>query len=348
MPIIDRSAADAEALVREYDEFVSQSPHGHMMQSPRWASVKANWNSDLVYLRDNGKISAAMSIVSISNDGGESSFMYAPRGPVCDIWDTDLVRRLIAEAEPAFKERKGFLLRIDPEVDYTGELADTIRAANFNSGSFVLRTPEETDMHAFSNPPLNMVADLTGKDADTLIDTYPSKTRGKIRKPFKSGLVTRAVRITDPDFEAALDEFYRLTGIMAERQGITYRPKEYFVRLMNAYPQSRLYLTEHVESGTVLASSIVVGYNRKAFYMYSASSNEMRNFRASDQMNFVAMQDSIRDGRSEYDMGGIFTTDIDDGLYNFKRQFCGEQGLRRMIGELDLVFDESKYQEFVN
>ena len=233
-----------------------------------------------------------------------------------------------------------------PEVPYSEELAEKLRRRGWNGSSFELRTPAETDPHAFSNPPMNMVLDLQGKDADTLLETYPSKTRGKIRKPYKSGISTRFIRANDEDFEAGLDEFYRLTGIMAERQGISYRPRDYFVRLCSVFPDAKLYITEH-ESGEVLASCVVVNYHRKAFYIYAASSNEMRNLRPNDQMNFVAIQDAIRSSMHEYDMGGVFSTDVNDGLYNFKKQFCGDAGLRTMIGELDIVFDEKKYRDFI-
>lgn len=348
MPIIDVDALGARELIAEYEHFVECSPYGNMMQSTKWSGVKNNWNADYVYLADSkdGGITAALSILSVSNDGGESSFMYAPRGPVCDFSDLDTVARLIDEARPVVEKRKGFVLRLDPEFPYSSELAHKIHAAHFNDGKFLLRTIDETDPHAFSQPPFNMVLDLKGKDVDTLLDFYPSNTRRKIRKPFKSGVTTRSLGFGDPGFSQALNEFYRLTGIMAERQGISYRPRSYFVRLFEVFPGARLYITKH-ESGAVLASCIVVNYNRKAFYMYAASSNEMRNLYPNYQMNFVAIQDAIRSSMNEYDMGGIFVADDADGLYRFKKQLCGAEGLRSYIGELDLVFDDAKYRAFI-
>ena len=74
MPILDLS--NREAVVR-YEEFVASSPYGHVMQSLNWAKVKDNWDSDYVYLQDDaGNITAALSILSVKNDG-EQAFMYA-------------------------------------------------------------------------------------------------------------------------------------------------------------------------------------------------------------------------------------------------------------------------------
>ncbi|MDD7384242.1 MAG: peptidoglycan bridge formation glycyltransferase FemA/FemB family protein [Actinomycetaceae bacterium] len=343
MPIIDPHAASSADLFAEYEQFVSTHPHGHMMQSPSWARVKNNWDADYVYLRGNdGSIAAAMSILSVSNDDGHSSFLYAPRGPVCDLNDLDLIAALVKEAEPAIERRHGFVLRMDPEVPYSHELEDALRSRS----QWRLRTPQNVDAHAFSNPPMNMVADLSGQDAQTLLATFRSGVRYKIRKSLKAPVTTRSLHYSDPGFPQALDAFYSLTLVMAQRQGITHRPRDYFERLCAAFPTARLYLAEH-EDGQALASAIVVSYNKKAFYAYAASSNERRTLLPSYQLNYVAMLDAIEDGMSEYDMGGVFSTDIEDGLYAFKRQFCSDHGLRTMIGEIDVVRDEAAYQRFI-
>lgn len=340
MPAFTLDNADA-TLIAEYEEFVATSPYGHMMQSVGWSKVKDTWNADYVYLRDeNSKICAALSILSISNDGGESSFMYAPRGPVCDIADVALVSQLLDEAKAVIEKRSGFLLRFDPEVPWSQELVDAWSDAY---PRLHLRSRDIEDPHAFSNPRMNMVVDLTKIDPEDPISGFAAKTRNEIRKTYKSGVSTRSLTSGDPGFGDVLDEFFRQTGIMAERQGITHRPKEYFERLFEAFPATRLYISEH-ESGLALSTCIVVPYAGKAFYIYSASTNDMREARASAQMNFVAIEDAIKAGMDEYDMGGIFTTD--DGLYTFKKKYCGEEGLREILGELDLVLDQEKYAEF--
>src|SRR5699024_12273191 len=97
--------------VKRYEEFIRTSPFGHSMQSVYWAHVKNNWNRDYIYLEDErGNINAAMSILSIKNDG-EHALLYAPREPVCNINDTETVNQLIEEARPIVKKHKGFLLR---------------------------------------------------------------------------------------------------------------------------------------------------------------------------------------------------------------------------------------------
>ena len=68
-----------------------------------------------------GEITAAMSIIFAPAVAGRT-LAYAPRGPVCDPYDTETIAALMREAAPALKKHRAFLLRFDPETPYTDEL----------------------------------------------------------------------------------------------------------------------------------------------------------------------------------------------------------------------------------
>ena len=335
--------ADA-AQVRRYDEFVSTSSYGHCMQSPRWTQVKDNWQHDAVYLERDGEIIASLLLLSVQNPNG-GVFMYAPRGPVCDLTDLATVNALLAEAAQIAQERGAFLLRLDPDVLYSEELLQLLRAG-LEYPQINLRTRGE-DEHSFSNPRHHMILDLAGKDFDAYFAGMLAKKRTEVRKTYKVGLQTRRIHPTDQDFPAALDTFYELTQIMAQRQGITHRPKAYFARLIQAFPSAVIYQT-YLAPEHILSASIVVNYGHKAFYMYAASADELAHLHPSIQMNNEAIIDTIENPElTEYDFGGIFSTSKEDGLYVFKAKFCGPQGVREYLGEIDLIFDEEKYQQFL-
>lgn len=339
MPVLNKSD---EVKTREYEEFIKTSPYGHFMQSINWAKVKNNWESDYVYLENkNGKITAAMSIISVKNDD-KHSFMYCPRGPVCDINDLSVVKELLKEALPVIKKRNGFLLRMDPEIKYSDELLAKYENANIDN----LRIMSVgNDEHAFSNPRMHMIADISMHDYDKYLETVSSNHRNKIRKGYRSNLETLRIRKNDKDFQKALNTFYELTKIMAERQNINFRPIEYFQKLFDAFNDVVLYQTRDEEE--VLSSCIVITYNKKSFYAYAASSNNKRKLYPNNQMNNEALKDAIEKGSSQYDMGGIFSVDDNNGLYRFKKIFCGESGLFDMLGQLDFVYDENLYNKFL-
>ncbi|MCS4484081.1 aminoacyltransferase [Gleimia sp. 6138-11-ORH1] len=342
MPIFDEKAANAAEILAEIDLFVANSPHGMLMQSPAWAKVKANWNADYIYLRDEaGKISAVLSIISIKQADG-TVFMYAPRGPVCDLRDTETVQELLAQAAEVAQQRGGFLLRIDPEVAYEENLVNTYR----NLG-YVVRSREIEDPKAFSNPRCNMVLDLNGKTHADFLANLNKKVRYRIRRTYTDGLTTNIYGPESENFVAYLDQFYALIVEMAARQGISHRPKAYFEALFAAFPSTRLILTLD-PAGEPISAAILTCYNRKAFYIYAGTSTRMRELSPSLQTNNEGIKYAIENGYLEYDMGGVFSTDPANGLYQFKRQLCGETGLRELIGEIDVVYNQADYDKYIS
>lgn len=334
MPIIDQT--DPRAMAR-YEDFIAHSPHGVLYQSIHWANVKENWTPDYITVEEDGKIIAALSIISVHNP--EGSFSYAVRGPVCDVYDIDLVKRLVEEAKPVLEKRKSFLLRMDPEARYDEDLIRLYEGAGFHVRS------RSCPIHSFSNPRLNMVVYLD-QDPEDLMMTFEGRFRSKIRRAFKKGVEIDIYQKDDPEFEEVFDRFYEMTGIMAERQEIGYRPKDYYHRLFEAYENTYLYEASH--EGDHLASCIVINYNDKSLYLYAASTNEKRNLNASTAMNWKAIEDATRAGYKEYDMTGVWSLDEDDGLYRFKKKFTGERGIREFVGEFDWILDQTAYDTFMD
>ncbi|NMX02115.1 peptidoglycan bridge formation glycyltransferase FemA/FemB family protein [Mobiluncus mulieris] len=337
MPILDYDSPQIAA----FDDFVRHSPYARCPQDRQWSQVKQNWDSHFVYLESEGHITAAMSVLSLKVANGKRLF-YANRGPVCDFYDTDLVTRLIAEATPLIRERDGFLLRLDPEVRWDGELVSRYRDLGY-----VFRS-RETDLGDFIQPRFNMILPLSPNTTPAeLMAEFNQKTRYNIRLSQRKGCTTQYYSWQshrEAEVLAAIDKFYELTEIMAQRNSITYRNKAYFVGLIRAFPQSRIYLTFH--EGEALSAAIAVPYNQKLFYMYGASSNEKRNLMPNYNMQWEMIQWGLELGMAEYDFGGVFRFVPEDGLFRFKNGFCHTCGPTEFIGELDVVFDESAYEQF--
>ncbi|WP_238565767.1 lipid II:glycine glycyltransferase FemX [Spirochaeta lutea] len=91
-------------------------------------------------------------------------------------------------------------------------------------------------------------------------------------------------------------------------------------------PGIALYLAEH--EGDVLAGIIVVFWNRRATYLYGASSNLKRNLMPAYALQWRAIQDAKAAGCDEYDLFGIPPSPDPEhpmyGLYQFKTGFKGE------------------------
>ena len=84
--------------VEKYNEFVRNSDYGSLMQDIGWSIVKNTWKNAYFYIEENGEIVGALSVIYIHDSSVDSNFYYAPRGPVCDINNIELVKKLIEEA----------------------------------------------------------------------------------------------------------------------------------------------------------------------------------------------------------------------------------------------------------
>lgn len=329
MPIVNN-----EKDMERYNEFVRNSRYSKPFQDTNWSKVKDNWTHDFLYVEDNnGKITGALSVIGVKNDNGKY-FLYAPRGPVCDFNDYELVESLIKEAEVLKEKYDAFLLRIDPEHIFDEKAIYEYRKRGYDLRTF------PTDTHSFTQPRHSMVLEIADRDEDEILASFSSSTRRNVRKGYKKDLHT--IHSTDG---TAIDTFYELTKIMADRQEIGHRPKEYFERLVE-YMNGHMFTTYCEDQA--LSSCILIPYNDKAYYLYAASSNEKRNLMPNYQMIWESIKWSKDNGYKYYDFGGVFSLDINDGLYHFKEGFTGIEGINNFIGELDVVYDREKYNEFIN
>ena len=327
MPLVESK----EELER-YTEFIRNSEYGKPMQDPNWSKVKENWTADFIYIEENGHIIGAMSVIGVKNPNGKY-FLYAPRGPVCDFKNYDLVQKLIEEAKSLAEKYDAFLLRMDPEVDFNDKIIYEYQKRGYDFRTY------GTDNRSFTQPRYNMILEIESQDDDTLFENFSSATRRNIRKSYRNEIKT--VRETN---ENTLDTFYELTKIMADRQEIGHRPKDYFQRLID-HLGGQIF-TSYYE-GKALSSSLLIPYNDKVYYLYAASSNENRNKMPNFNMIWEEIKWSKENGYKYFDFGGVFTVDSQDGLYRFKEGFCYPDKFTAFVGELDVVYDREKYNEFI-
>lgn len=327
MPI----AKSNEDLER-YNNFVRNSSYGRPMQDISWSKVKENWTSDYIYIEENKQIIAAMSVIGIKNPNGKY-FLYAPRGPVCDFRNYDLVDSLIKEAEVLKDKYDAFLLRMDPEVEFDEKAIYEYQKRNYEVRTF------GTDPHSFTQPRYNMILPISGMSEDDLFGSFSSATRRNIRKSYRNDIKT--IEATN---EKTLDNFYELTKIMAERQKIGHRPKDYFKRLLD-HMDGRIFTSYYEDQA--LSASLLVPYGNKVYYLYAASSNDMRNKMPNFNMIWEEIKWCRENGYKYFDFGGTFSLDSKDGLYRFKEGFCYPDRYSNFVGELDVVYDREKYEEFL-
>ncbi|MBM7543637.1 lipid II:glycine glycyltransferase (peptidoglycan interpeptide bridge formation enzyme) [Weissella beninensis] len=334
MPVLD---INNQEEVQKFTTFVRSSKYGQITQDLGWADVKDNWEPLHVYLEDGGAIIAAMSILMTKLPNG-SRFAYASKGPVMDVHNLDLVDKLVAEAKATLLAKNVYLLRMDPEVDYSKEFDAEIKKHGYET-----RNVNALGLHGTIQPRFNMVVDLTGKTTqDEIVAGFTAKTRNKVRKGWKNEVTTRY-----SNDETDLAIFYKIYQEMADRHGITYRPYDYFQRMLKAFGNDdimRIYICE--KDNQVLATGLGFAFGDKVWYMYAGSvSGEV--FEAPRVMQVAMMEWAVAAGKHAYDLGGVGEIDPDDNLYRFKVGFLGKDEPREYIGEIEYVLDDAVYEELV-
>jgi lipid II:glycine glycyltransferase (peptidoglycan interpeptide bridge formation enzyme) len=111
-----------EQNLEKYKNFLQGHEKGHFLQSPEWALLKSEWKNEVVLVEDkNGNIKGSMSLLIRKIPYINSTIMYSPRGPVCDVHDKDVFNELIDSAKELAKKYKSFIIRLDPDIANTDE-----------------------------------------------------------------------------------------------------------------------------------------------------------------------------------------------------------------------------------
>lgn len=318
--------------LNEYNNFVRNRVGTSFMQDLNWGIVKNTWKQEAVYLKENDKIIAAMMILIQSVPHTNVSMAYSPRGPLCDINDIELVKKLVNEAEPIMKKYNCYVLKFDPQCVYTEELNQLYINNGFKT------TGLNSNENEVIQPIYEAILKLNGKNEEELMNEFSRTTRYNIRFSNKKGVKVSYSRNADD-----LKTFFELYKITAERNKIGHRNFDYFERMLQAYDENhlRIYISEH--EGDKLSAAIATNFGGELYYAYGASSNEKRNLNPNYALQMEMIRWALETKCDTYNFGGILTLEPNNGLYRFKVGFCKDEGIYRNIGEINKVYKPFYY-----
>ncbi len=314
----------------EYESFVSASPHGSFYQSTKWLKVKNNWQHEIVVCRDkkNKKIIGGLLILIQKIPGFNTSFLYSPRGPVCDLHNQEMLSELICEIKKLAKKYNAHMFKMDPNISISDnnflEIAQKLGFVHFTGGQNF-----ETIQSRF-----NYRLYINNRSADELMANFHSKTRYNIRVAQKHGV---EVKICNQEY---LDDFIKIMKVTGERDKFNVRPKDYFIRMLDSLGSNvRLYMAFY--QNQPIAGAITTNYAGQTCYVYGASDNRHRNVMPNYLIQWEMIKWAVETNCYVYDFQGVSgdTTNPENplyGLYRFKKGFNGQ--LDELAGEFDLIF----------
>lgn len=318
----------------EFESFVSGYPGVSFMQSEMWSHVKKEWGSERIVVKDeNGNIQGAVQLLIKKIPVLDTAFVYAPRGPVCDLHDKNVLAKLTEQMKIVAKKYHAFMIRIDPMIYYTdNETVEILKSLGYR---YDANRSEDNMIQSQKNYVLN----IAGKTSEQVFDNFHSKWRYNIRTAIRKG-----VKCTYDSGD--LDSFSVLMKETGERDNFNIRSKEYFDQVLTAFgDNARLYMCYSPE-GNPLSGAVSVNYGGRVNYVYGASTSRERNLMPNHLMQWQMISWAIETGCSIYDFMGVPHYDDEThsnyGVYRFKKGFNGEAV--KYAGEFDLILNELKYR----
>ncbi|MGC8837778.1 MAG: lipid II:glycine glycyltransferase FemX [Anaerolineae bacterium] len=319
-----------------WDAFAAAHPYGHVLQTSRWAALKARfgWRPCLVTLTRGGALLAGAWVLFRRLPLGRS-VAYVPKGPVLDWANADLASEFLAALADVARREGAWYLKVEPEV---------------REGDVPAQEPLEQAGYRASprsiQPRSTLWVDLT-PPPDVILARMKPKTRYNIRLAGRKEVLVR------PGKEEDLPAFYRLMQATGERDGFPIHTAAYYeaaYRLFVPSDWGRLLLAWGPEG--LLGGLMAFAFGDKAWYMYGASADAGRHRMPNHLLQWEAMLWAREKGCRTYDLWGIpdevgqnpeaFERTVADragglwGVYRFKQGFGGE--VVRYIGAFERVF----------
>ena len=236
-----------ELTEKEYELFWENHPLKTFLSAKEIAKLreKAGWNAAYVGVKKDKKVIAATMLLSHKRHFNQYEF-YSPRGFLMDFHNYELIDFFTKELKKYIKEKKGYVLRIDPYVIYKERDIDGNIVEGGEDNSKVvekllelgyLKVPTEKKEQVGWMFSLN----LEGKTEDQIMKEMKPNTRNTIRKAEKNGITVK---------EISYDELDRFQSIMEEtskRKGFSNRKLSYYqdmYQLFHDKEEVKFFITE--------------------------------------------------------------------------------------------------------
>lgn len=312
----------------EWNEFLTQFPNAHLLQSGAWGELKSRfgWKAERIVSGGSG----AQLLFRQLPLG--FSIAYLAKGPVGELASVQLYN----EIDAICRKNRAVFLKLEPDI-----WEDDQESAPF---------PFEKLVSSKSiQPRRTVIASLQGSEEEILARMKP-KTRYNIRLAEKKGVVVRA--------SEDIAGFQRMAETTARRDAFGVHTLEYYQTFYQLFHPSRsceLLMAFYEEKA--LASLFVARNGERAYYLYGASYELERNRMPTYLLQWEAMKWARSYGCRDYDLWGIPDFEEDKletsfqekdshdglwGVYRFKRGFGGE--IKRSVGSWDRVYHQGLYQ----
>ncbi len=338
MPIVSLS---------EWDYFLQNYPHAHLLQRGEWGELKSffGWNAVRMISGDIGVQILFRKLLLGFTIG------YIPK-PVMSNKSLVTSNEIWGEVDFICNQQRAIFLKIEPDIWESDDSSRRFSVLPPKSGpTGVLR--EDFGLHLSQHniqPPRTIIVDIRGSEEEILA-RMKQKTRYNIRLAEKKGVTMR--------IWSDIPAFYKMMMATGNRDDFSVHSFKYYERVYELlHPKGLCEILVAEYEGKPLAALLVAKSGIHSYYLYGASTDEERNRMPTYLVQWEAMKWARSHGCEDYDLWGV--PDEDEatleanfekrqaglwGVYRFKRGFGGE--LKRAAQALDRVYNPLLYKLYL-
>lgn len=224
-----------EITEKEYREFWENHPLKTFLSAPEISKLreKSNWTTYYVGVKEEKKLVAATMLLSHKRHFGKYEF-YSPRGYLLDFKNKELLEFFTNELKKYIKDKKGYVLRIDPYVIYKERDIDGNIVEDGIDNSDVVNNLQSFGFKKVKTENMEQVGwmfslNLDGKTEEEILKEMKPNTRNTIRKAEKFGITVNEISYDE------LDRFQNIMVETGERKGFGVRKLSYFQKMYKLF-----------------------------------------------------------------------------------------------------------------
>lgn len=224
-----------EITEKEYREFWENHPLKTFLSAPEISKLreKSNWTTYYVGVKEEKKLIAATMLLSHKRHFGKYEF-YSPRGYLLDFKNKELLEFFTNELKKYIKDKKGYVLRIDPYVIYKERDIDGNIVDGGIDNSDVVNNLQSFGFKKVKTENMEQVGwmfslNLDGKTEEEILKEMKPNTRNTIRKAEKFGITVNEISYDE------LDRFQNIMVETGERKGFGVRKLSYFQEMYKLF-----------------------------------------------------------------------------------------------------------------
>ncbi|NLA27905.1 MAG: peptidoglycan bridge formation glycyltransferase FemA/FemB family protein [Firmicutes bacterium] len=325
-----------ESESKRFDNFIRDTPNGHIFQAFSWGEAKKPEWEPLRFVGEDekGNIAAAATVLKRRIPLLRKSFFYLPRGPVLQNWKKEeLFLEVMDFLGLLAKKHRAIFIKIDPCIT-----ENNIEAVKLLDDAGFVTVSEDYEFGGLQ-PRFTFRLNIE-QDPQDLLGSFKHKLRYKINYAYKQG-----VQFHRPGLEG-LDSFMSILSDTSLRGDFVIRDRSYYQRVYQCLERDNAAaITIGRYQGRVITASMTFSFGNKAWNMYSGHADEHRNIYAYQALIWEQIKWAKERGAKWFDFYGVPGHVGKEhplyGIYHFKKSFGGD--FVTFVGEKDLVLSRFYY-----